>query len=381
MLQEEARTKSRVMPTDPAVAEALGAKRARQVAEGTGRILQLADSVPEFTDSLTHLLIRLKSKGASEQSREIEQLLKPDPSVEWHYVTFGTPDGKSIARANPFMHRTAALSQEWVVTFTLSELFARLGAWWLTQTWRAAELAAGARDGLNEWSVLVAAACARSLLEGAAYLAYELPSLVELWDSFKRQGSPTTDGLNRFLQDLYRRVASLQYATRIGQRQKRPPKGLSKNVMTYIEKVAKRSSSIDIVDTYEWLCDAVHPSFGSATTYIVSRVGDNARSHIVEQYARHPLQPMLSISPRTEPTVAQKAADAVVFATDLLHGDLINARRVIDDLGLTVDVASALRLNVTLAQKKPERNDQCPCGSGRKFKRCVHRWGQPGTPS
>ena len=369
------------MSTDSPVAQALGAERARQLNEGTERILRLADSAPKFTESLTHLLIPLKSTGAAAQASEIERRLNPDPNVEWNYVTFSTPQGKQFARGNPFMHRMPALgSQEWMITFNLAEQFMRLAAWWFTQMWRAAELAAGARDALDEWTILVAAACARSLLEGAAYLADELPILIELWDSFKKQGSPTIERLNNFAEDLNRRVTTLQYATRIGQAQKRPPQVLSKNVLTYMHKLAKLHNTIDVMDIYEWLCDAVHPSFGSVATYIASSLRDDARSHVVERYERHPLETLVTKSGGLHPRVAQKAADAVIFATNLLADDLAKIRWVVEDLGLTGEVASALRLDVTLAHRKPERNDQCPCGSGRKFKRCVHRWGQPGTP-
>lgn len=73
----------------------------------------------------------------------------------------------------------------------------------------------------------------------------------------------------------------------------------------------------------------------------------------------------------------------VLIATGLRRAELLDlarARWVVVDLGLTADLASSIELQATLAYKRPERNEQCPCGSGRKFKRCVHRWGQSGTP-
>lgn len=256
----------------------------------------------------------------------------------------------------------------------------RLGAWWSTQLWRAAELATGVRDALNEWTVLVCAASARSLLEGAAYLNHELPILIELWNGFKEKGTPTLDSLEPVLAELNNRVTTLQYSTRIGEVKRLHPQVLSKNVLTYIEKLAKRRPDVDVMDIYEWLCDAVHPSLGSTTVYRALGLGDNARSHIVDRYERWPLELVISSSKRVQPTVAQKAADAVILATHLLHEDLARARWVVVDLGLTADLASSIELQATLAYKRPDRNEQCPCGSGRKFKRCVHRWGQSGAP-
>jgi hypothetical protein len=191
-----------------------------------------------------------------------------------------------------------------------------------------------------------------------------------MWDEFKRSGHPTPETLNDFTRTLNKRITSLHYASRVGQGQGRPPQIQSKNVMTYIEKLAKRTTGFDVMDTYEWLCDAVHPSFGSWTTYSVVRARDPAR---------HPMRPVVS-NPRTvEPTVAQKAADAVILASELLDQDLAHARWVLDDVGLTTEIADSLRLDFPLAVHRPERNSPCPCGSGRKFKRCVHRWGQPGV--
>jgi hypothetical protein len=343
--------------------------------------VQLADDAPTFTESLTHLLLPLKTTGAAAQAQEIEHLIKPDPADEWSYITFGSPDGKKFAKGSPFMHRMGTLgSEEWMITFTLSEQFMRLGAWWFTQVWRAAELATAARSALTDWNVLASAACARSLFEGAAYLADELPALIRLWDGFKREGEPSIQSLNLFVQELNKRVTTLQYASRIGQSKKEPGQVQSKNVMTYMQKLHKRETATDVMGTYEWLCDAVHPSFGSASTYIAASLRDNAGTHVYERYERHPLETLVTMSRGLHPRVAQKAADAIVLATHVLCEDLARARWVIEDLCLTADIAKALKLKVTLAHSKPERNAACPCGSGRKFKRCVHRWGEAGVP-
>ncbi|MEX3647619.1 YecA family protein [Mycolicibacterium porcinum] len=369
------------MTNDYAVATALGNRRLDRLNENTERIVQLADSVPAFTESLTHLLLPLKTTGAAAQAKEIEHLINPDPRDEWSYITFGSPDGRKFAKGSPFMHRMGSLgSNEWFITFTLSEQFMRLGAWWFTQVWRAAELASAARGALNDWSVLTAAACARSLLEGAAYLADELPALIGLWDGFKRQGDPSIESLNTFVQELNTHITTLQYASRIGQSKKQPGLVQSKNVMTYMRKLDKRETTSDVMDIYEWLCDAVHPSFGSASTYIAASLRDNARTHVFERYERHPLETLVTMSRGLHPRVAQKAADAIIMATRILSEDLVRARWVVEDLCLTADVAKALKLKATLAHSRPGRNATCPCGSGRKFKRCVHRWGEVGIP-
>ncbi|MET8925238.1 SEC-C metal-binding domain-containing protein [Streptomyces sp. NPDC004623] len=52
-----------------------------------------------------------------------------------------------------------------------------------------------------------------------------------------------------------------------------------------------------------------------------------------------------------------------------------------DDIGLTAELHGLNRLSYAGgSDRSPQRSDTWPCGSGRKYKRCVHRWGQPSTP-
>lgn len=368
------------------VVRALGEDRVRRMTEGTQKLVDKAEAAPRCTDSFVHLTIPLSAKDPDAADRELGELLaRSDPNADWSYFTLRDADGRGFARASPFLRQTAQPgSTEWLITFTFSDLYVRLGAWWLTQLWRGAELATGARDGLEQWHVLVVAACGRSLLEGAAYLDAEVSKLIEMWDAFKRSGVPTADTLDDFARELNERVTTLQYASRVGQGTEQPPQVPSTNVMTYLDKLAKRATDFDVIETYQWLCDAVHPSFGSSTTYCVVRLRDSARSHLLERHARHPLDDRASNPQAFTPTVAQRAADAIILATDLLDQDLVRVRWVLDDVGLTTQIADSLPLKLLdfpLAHQHPERNSACPCGSGRKFKHCVHRWGQPGIPA
>ncbi|MFV0127801.1 SEC-C domain-containing protein [Streptomyces sp. HMX112] len=357
--------------------EALGGERARRVEAGVERLAALADAAPQYTCGVVHLPIPLTAPVPDAAEVELLRLLhSADPEVPWTYTTRVTDDGRIVGKASPFLRQSAPLdSPDWLVTFALSDLYTRIGSWWLTQLWRGAELAVAARDAIERWNPLVAAACARSLLEGAA-LSTEVPKLIGVWDAYKRAGRPTTGSLAEFMDRLNGDVLHLQYATRVGQGQGRPPKVPSTHVMTYLAKLAKRTPDFDVVDVYEWLCDAVHPSYGSSTTYTVVRAVDPARSHQFEQYARHPLRPTVS-NPRTvTPTVARKAADAVVLASDPAgpgRRALGAGRPRADDGDRRVPAAG-----LPARPPAPERNAPCPCGSGRKFKRCVHRWGQPG---
>ena len=363
------------------VAEVLGESRFQQMQDAVSQLLEQADAAPASTVCLTQIPFPIKSTTAAAIDREVMSRIRPDPVEEWNYLTFSHADGSTYARANPWMHRHSSLDkQEWIVAFMMSESCARLTAWWLPQLWRAAELASGALQALDGWSILVAANCARSLLETAAYLNYEVPDLIKMWDDFKNKGQPTTDRINGFVEKMNLFITRLQFSTRLTEVSASYPEALSKNVMTYVNKMAKSRPDADVLGMYGWLCDAVHPSFGSMSVYRALATGDNANTHLLERYERRPLELIASTPQRTQPTIAQKAADAIILSVGLLQRNLAAARWVVEDIGLTADVKSTLQLDVTLAHSRPQRNDRCLCGSGRKFKKCVHNWGASGVP-
>lgn len=364
------------------VVQALGRERADRAQTAAQRLMTLADDDAESTQAVVHMNLPLESQNAHDASAELANLLNvAAPEETWTFVTASHPDGKWSGKASPFLQDTSRLgSRDWIAHFALSDLHMRLAAWRLTQLWRAAELAEQTVESLNRWRLLVAAACSRSLLEGAAALTHETARLNDTWDRFKQAGPPATDSLTKFSIDLNNHLAKLQYASRVGQSSGHPPVLASTNVMTYMNKLAKSTTTVDVVDLYEWLCDAVHPSFGSATTYTVLRASDRPKTHAIEHYARHPLEPLAASGYALQPTVARAAADALVLAADVVHDSLSLVQWTLDDIGLTAEIQGLNRLSYAGGGQPPQRSDPCPCSSGRKYKRCVHRWGQPGTP-
>jgi hypothetical protein len=305
------------------VSRALGEERAAQLDGVTQELLTFADSVAAMTEAVAHLPVPLRSRSpegaAQELSRKIEV---KDPGRQWAFATFRAADGRGFGKASPFLPAILPASQDWFITFALADLHTRLAAWFLTQVWRAAELAGAAHDSLGRWQVLVAAATARSLLEGAAAFSVEARTTIAEWDAFKRAGEPQPGALEEFAQSFNRRVVELQYASRIGQGTDNPPLFPSKNVVTYINKLAKAEHDFDIGDIYQWLCDAVHPSFGSATTFTVTRNTHATGTHFREMYACHPLEPLARTGFAVAPTVAHNAADAVIASGMILRRDL-----------------------------------------------------------
>lgn len=387
------------MPFSGAVSRALGDDLAESAYLSIENLCRQADMAPNRSNSVLYLSIGLEARNlAGANDALFTKLEHADPTVDEWATTVWTrdTDGTFLGKASPFFRHNAAWgSNDWLSAFVLSEVHMRLVAWWLTQVWRDAELAEGARHGLERWNLLIAASCARSLLEGAARLSADIPNVVELWDRLKSAGQPTVETANAFVNELGKSVFTLHYSTRLFE--KRPRKterkaasknkedsvqiAKSTNASTYVENWAATVDAPDVWALYVWLCDAVHPSLGSATTYCVYGLKHRSNAYRLELFERQPLPSIGADEYAAQPKVAQATAAAVAVAAEELMRDLRRVRWVIDDIALTAQLLPpAGDLEVPFIYPPPGRNSQCPCGSGRKFKRCVHRWGTPGQP-
>ena len=106
----------------------------------------------------------------------------------------------------------------------------------------------------------------------------------------------------------------------------------------------------------------------------------NTCTHVIQEFAHQPLLELAKTSFAVTPTVAHAAADAVIIAGRLLLDGLARVRWLIHDFGMTSEVAFNMRFDYYGPASKPGRNERCPCGSGRKFKRVSIGGGSSGTP-
>jgi hypothetical protein len=72
-------------------------------------------------------------------------------------------------------------------------------------------------------------------------------------------------------------------------------------------------------------------------------------------------------------------ARTAILAVDVLEKSLDDALKVIDDIGLTTKapLMASFAYWRNLVAKREARNASCPCRSGRKVRRCLHRWTDP----
>lgn len=349
----------------------------------------MADDAPAAASNVVHRVVELEATSYEQARTELMALIREtrdprQPARWWSAIPLQGSDGRFRAMASPyFRHDAADNSRDIRFAFPLSGIHLRLGAWWSNHVWRAAELARGARDGLDQWNILVAAACARSLLEGAAYVAVETPEILGLWDGLKSRGHPHSDEVTTFLGELERRTMSAHYSSKLNAKPKakgEPNAYLeAKSIQGYMDQIGKRETGSDVNAIYAFLCDAIHPSFGSAMRYCVHQQ-KNAMVFL-EHYYRNPLQHTYSAGNNYPPCIAEAAAGAIALSAELLNRDLPTVRWLMDDIYLTAELqAPSAEVIFPWAITAAQRNATCPCGSGRKSKRCVHRWGLPGTP-
>jgi hypothetical protein len=217
------------------------------------------------------------------------------------------------------------------------------------------------------------------LLEGAAAFTVEGEDLLALWSAFKRRGVPDQAGLIAFRDQFNAKLLQAQLGSRLGEQSGKRVTPLKRtNVLTFLSTFSKRRG-IDFSREYEWLCDAVHPSFGFGTAYVATQGVHPARTTFAADLARR-TDTALTQSPKIEPTVAWAAADVLALAIREFLLEWPRIRWLIDDLGLTTGVAFTAQHQSAGRSSKPTKEAICPCGSGIPFGACSHSWGVHAEP-
>lgn len=366
----------------PAVVTMLGLSRAMRLEERIARLYGEMERVPDRASSITHLPIALKSTDPASAAEELnQQLLALDPKGSFFTATGERENGTRLGYASDLFQASRTATPNDLIRFLMFDLYTRVRSWWILHVWRAGDLANAAGEALSEWEILPAAACARALLEGVAAFVIEGEQLFSEWSRFKAVGLPTWASIVAFRGQLADRLLRIEYGSRVGERSGNPASPLkSLNVMTVLEKFAKRvGDEVEFWTMYEWLCDAVHPSFGFGTAFVATRGRHPSGITLAVDFARRTHLANTNLA-KIDATVAFAAADAIVLSVDELLTELSRARWLVADIGLTSGAMFSSNDFSVGTTKTPERNGRCPCGSGRKFKACTHQWGTPADP-
>lgn len=296
----------------------------------------------------------------------------------WIYLSHGDSDtGDGMALAQPV---TAGAPQSAVYVFPLIEIHSRLVAWWLTSAWRARELADAAQAAARSGSPLTAAALVRPLLETAAATWDDGRLLHSQWDTVKQSGDPTDHeaALRNWL-EYAGALNDVQFGGKFTDEAvaQNALAGLleRKNVMTSLKRLARALGSGDVQTDYQWLCNTVHPSLGNTFVFGFNPDMHASGTHAIREFVdRAPAFP--DHHTRSESVVQDATRRAGEIALSALEATLDASLRFIDDLGLTTGAPRLAIFDYWRALAPADRNDACPCRSGKKAKRCRHEWGE-----
>jgi hypothetical protein len=138
----------------------------------------------------------------------------------------------------------------------------------LLKSWRADQLSKSLAYALENWNLTMAAAAARALVETASAWTIESREVISVWASLKKKKIKTPNDIMVVRDGLLRATTQLAWATRISAITSKSGKALQRtNVLTLVQKAAKHSMRPQLLEEYEILCDAVHPSWGAGECF------------------------------------------------------------------------------------------------------------------
>jgi hypothetical protein len=158
----------------------------------------------------------------------------------------------------------------------------------------------------------------------------------------------------------------------------RQPRG---NVLTAVDKLAKHYPG-DLQTDYQWLCNTVHPSLGTAPVFSAPPLSHGTGTHVQRWFAGVPLR-LESLNTDSfdeeefvERSVLAATARASVAALHVLTVSMDAALRVVDDIGLTTGAPALADFAYWRALAPGATNEACPCRWGQKAKSCIHECGE-----
>jgi hypothetical protein len=311
------------------------------------------------------------------EAHKLVPYLRADPAIVAAFRGTSDPDVLNL-----FVHPAPAGRPGDFGDFLWLEPHSAATAWWLMVAWRLRQFSQGAGDALARYELLVAAACARSLLEATAALYDDARDLAEIWARCKAIAPSPDRPVPPAYSDLkewgYGVLLAGKFATESASKQA-AERVKRRNVQTSIGRLEKHGV-VGITETYDWLCNAVHPSVGGTFAFAgpISHVDDAAgrRMRMLMRFAEHPLRSYPG-DDLVDATITTAIRHAVGTSLTLAVVVLRDALRVIDDMGLTTGAARYAEEPYWRGIVCGGRNDPCPCGSSRTWKACIHRWEGP----
>jgi hypothetical protein len=357
------------------VRRAFGPKRCALIDDALDSLFKLKPAIP---DASRFAYVRPYATANADELRRREAARE---GRGWWWIKLPLEDGRVVWMTTNLVR--SASDRLGPLTVALIDLHPRMAAWALTARWRAEELARETVDSLEAWRIVTAATTARALLEGVLAFCGEARTLESAWSKMKASGPPEPADVLDF-RDLLddpasqAQLASRHYPDEESRDYEIQETFYRKNVLTLMTRGAKLAGLEQklVDDLYETLSDTAHPSAGSDQAYMTEQEIDASEAQIRWEIGRGPgAVPVPPAGAKPEEAIA--AARAVCLALETFAVAWPRFIRVVDDFGLTTEVSFRTNLQYWRRHGRPSPNEPCPCGSGRKWKKCQHEWGVP----
>lgn len=257
------------------------------------------------------------------------------------------------------------------------ETHSHLAVWWLTTAWRLLDLAE-VLGRIPRSQQMVAASLARPIVEATAAFWYQGRDLALRWAESKeavaKDQRDVTWGWNQFRESTQawlhggRFTPGTDLAKAFGQFE-------VTNVLTQVQHLAKASGGA-LLEDYEWLCNAVHPSVGTRLPYLSPPLVHTTRTHSKFQVTRD----WPSRNPDWGFEMVNVVDRSLAAVVPVLEAVAASSLAIIDDIYLTARIHETGAISPWRMHSPPARNEICPCGSRRKAKTCTHSWSSPPPP-
>lgn len=245
--------------------------------------------------------------------------------------------------------------------------------------WRVSQLLEGLATALSSWNITIAASAARALVETACAWFVESRELHDTWNSVASRPIEDANGLLQARKELMASVTQVFAGTRLPHVLKSSKAFQRINVLTHIKRAAKVLERPDLIEQYDELCDAVHPSWGSAECFWAEAGIDAARSQSRILLSR--LTAGQPGDPSQQPLIPGSGLGitvllAATWACERLTTDLERFELLCRDVCLTCRIHTLPELDYWKVVKPTGLHEACACGSGNESRICVHSFGR-----
>jgi hypothetical protein len=311
-------------------------------------IAELEDVMPPEIVDLPPLLDHLAS------------LVAETPETSWFLANVDPPAPRWEGRPSTLK------DDEFELATYLWDIHSMMCGHYLHILWRTDQLSRSAAGAFSAWDLVSASALTRGLIESAAVFTIEHTELLSVWARARKSGFASWKDVADFHSEAGRILTQMVMGTRQPELLEIGRLGdvlTRKNVLTFLKKAAKTHDYSQLVQIYDTLSDAVHPSMGANAVFWTKQDGlqDPAQLHwhLARRAARWSPAP-------------QAIAKGLVWSLQRLLNDLAHFREASNDSCLSAKISHLEGLNYFGFIPNPNPYAQCPCGSGKKAKFCQH---------